>query len=152
MPAEDSIEDIMRKLEEHESRISALEGMPAKKTKAEDKKLSAKEFLLTKKPTDDVQRTLVIGYYLELFDLMDSFSIRDLADGFRSAKERLPSNINDKVNSNIDKDYMMEAKEKKGKFKFTEGQLHKVVICQWCDRKVRHTQFRCQILNQFQPK
>lgn len=116
---EDSLENIMRKLEEHESRISALEGMPAKRTQVEGKKLSVKEFLLTKKPTDDVQRTLVIGYYLEHFELMDSFNIKDLADGFRLAKEPLPTNINDKVNLNIkgEKGYMMEAKEKKDKFK-----------------------------------
>lgn len=117
MSAENSIENIMRKLEEHESRISALEGAPAKKTQVEGKKLSVKEFLLTKKPTDDVRRTLVIGYYLEHFESMDSFNIRDLADGFRSAKEPPPLNINDKVNSNIDKEYMMKAKEKKDKLK-----------------------------------
>ena len=117
MSAEDSIENIMRKLEEHESRISALESTPAKKMQAEGKKLSVKEFLLTKKPTDDVQRTLAIGYYLEYFESMDRFNVRDLADGFRSAKEPLPTNINDKVNLNIRKGHMMEAKEKKDKSK-----------------------------------
>lgn len=117
MSSEDRLENIMKKLEEHESRISVLEGVPAKKMQAEGKKLSVKEFLLTKKPTNDVQRTLVIGYYLEHYELMDSFNIKDLADGFRSAKEPLPANINDTVNSNIGKGYMMEAKEKKDKVK-----------------------------------
>jgi len=117
MSVEDVMKDITRKLEEHESRISALEGAPAKKMPVEGKKLSVKEFLLTKKPVDDVQRTLVIGYYLEHFELMDRFNARDVADGFRAAKEPLPTNINDKVNSNIGKGYMMEAKEKKDKFK-----------------------------------
>ena len=107
----------MKKLDDHERRISALEGTPAKKMQAEGKKLSVKEFLLTKKPTDDVQRTLAIGYYLEHFELMNSFNARDLAGGFRSAKEPLPTNVNDKVNLNIGKGYMMEAKEKKDKFK-----------------------------------
>ena len=117
MPGEDMIKDIMAKLEDHEKRISALEGAPAKKMQAEGKKLSVKEFLLTKKPTDDVQRTLAIGYYLEYFESMDRFNIRDLADGFRSAKEPPPTNINAKVDLNIGKGYMMEAKEKKDKFK-----------------------------------
>jgi len=101
--SDDSINIIMKKLAELESRISALEGRTAKKTAAEGKKLSVKEFLLTKKPTDGVQRTLVIGYYLEHLESMDSFNIRDLADGFRWAKERPPTNINDKVNLNIGK-------------------------------------------------
>ena len=117
MSGEDIIKDIMGKLDDHESRISALEGMPAKKTQGEGKKLSIKEFILTKKPVDDVQKTLVIGYYLEHFESMDRFNARDLADGFRSAKEPPPTNINDKVNLNIGKGYMMEAKEKKDKFK-----------------------------------
>jgi len=117
MSVEDVIKDIMTKLEEHENRISALEGAPAKKTQVEGKKLSVKEFLLTKKPTDDVQRTLVIGYYLEHFESMESYNVRDLANGFRSAKEPPPLNINDKVNMNIRKGHMMEAKEKKDKSK-----------------------------------
>ena len=117
MSAEDNLENIKGKLEEHESRISALEGMRTKKTDREVKKLSVKEFLLTKKPTDDVQRTLAIGYYLEHLERMDKFNTKDLAEGFRSAKEPPPTNINDKVNLNIRKGYVMEAKEKKDKFK-----------------------------------
>ena len=131
MSAEDMIKDIMTKLEDHESRISALEGAPGKKTLVEGKKLSIKEFLLTKKPANDVQKTLVIGYYLEHFEGMNEFNVKDLAEGFRSAKEPAPANINDKVNSNIQKGYMMEEKEKKDKLtawvltnsgeKFVEG-------------------------------
>jgi hypothetical protein len=111
------MKDIMKQLEDHERRISALEGAPAPKMRKEGKKLSVKEFLLTKKSTDNVQRTLAIGYYLEHFESMDRFNVRDLADGFRSAKEPLPTNINDKVNMNIRKGYMMETKEKKDKSK-----------------------------------
>jgi hypothetical protein len=113
MSGEDIIKDIMGKLDDHEGRISALEGMPAKKTQGEGKKLSIKEFILTKKPVDDVQKTLVVGYYLEHYEGMDGFSAKDLAEGFRSAKEPLPTNINDKVNRNIQSGRMMDAKEKK---------------------------------------
>ena len=115
MSVEDMIKDIMTKLEDHESRISALEGAPGKKTLVAGKKLSIKEFLLTKKPANDVQKTLVIGYYLEHFEGMNEFNVKDLAEGFRSAKEPAPANINDKVNSNIQKGCMMEEKEKKDK-------------------------------------
>jgi hypothetical protein len=114
--SDEKIDEIMKKLAELESRLSTLEGRTDKRT-AEDKKLSVKEFLLTKKPTDNVQRTLAIGYYLEHFESMDRFNVRDLTDGFRSAKEPPPININDKVNMNIRKGYMMETKEKKDKSK-----------------------------------
>lgn len=72
---------------------------------------------MTKKPSDDVQKTMVIGYYLEHFEGMDKFNIKDLAEWFRLAKEPPPTNINDKVNLNIQRGRMMESKEKKGKFK-----------------------------------
>lgn len=109
----EEIADIIKKLEDHERRISALEGMP-QKTISEGKKLSVKEFIIEKKPIDDVQKTLVIGYYLEHFENMDRFNVRDLTEGFRLAREPVPANINDKVNLNIERrGRMMPAKEKK---------------------------------------
>ncbi|MGD9116734.1 MAG: hypothetical protein PVJ61_06110 [Dehalococcoidia bacterium] len=115
MSGED-ISEIMRVLKDLERRISVLEGMP-EKSKSEGKKLSVKEFLLTKNPADDVQRTLVIGYYLENFEGVEAFNVKDLTEGFRLARERVPLNMNDKVNLNIAKGYLMPAKEKKDKFK-----------------------------------
>ena len=44
---------------------------------------------------------------------MPSFNATDIETIFRSAKERLPSNINDLVNSNVKTAFMDEAKEKK---------------------------------------
>lgn len=115
--SEDILSEVLKKLEAHESRLSALEGTLIKKTEVQAKKLSIKEFLLAKKPADDVQRTLVIGYYLEHFESIDCFNIKDLAEGFRSAKEPPPANINDKVNLNIRKGLIMDAREKKDKTK-----------------------------------
>lgn len=115
--SDDNLKDITAKLEELERRIATLEGIADKSVQVQAKKLSVKEFLLAKKPNDDVQKTLVIGRYLEQYELMTSFNTRDLAEGFRSAKEPLPSNINDRVNANITKGFMMETKEKKDKLK-----------------------------------
>lgn len=112
----EEIADIKNKLEEHERRISALEGMPQKAI-SEGKKLSIKEFILEKKPSGDVQKTLVIGYFLEHFEGMDKFNVKDLTEGFRLAREPLPANINDKVNLNRSKGHMMAAKEKKDNLK-----------------------------------
>lgn len=116
MLGEDTLKEMMTKLEDHERRITLLEGIPGK-IKSEGKKLSVKEFILEKKPSDYVQKTLVIGYHLEHFEGMDKFNVRDLTEGFRSAREQLPKNINDTVNLNIAKGHLMEAKEKKDKFK-----------------------------------
>ena len=115
MQDEELLNKLMKQLDNHEKRLTALEGAPL--SQVGSKKLSIKEFLLDKKPNDDVQRTLAIGYYLEHNESMDSFNARDLADGFRAAKEPPPTNINDKVNMNIHNGHMMEAKEQKDKLK-----------------------------------
>jgi len=110
------INEVTKMLEDHERRISLLEGRPDKTERA-SKKMSIKEFVLKKNPVDDMQRTLLIGYYLEHFGGMDRFNVKDLSEGFRLAKEPLPTNINDKVNKNIEKARIMEAGEKKDKLK-----------------------------------
>lgn len=111
----EEIADIMKKLEEHERRISKLEGMPEKKSAGEEKKLSVKEFILAKKPRNAVQKALVIGYYLEYLSGQESFNVKDLVEGFRLAKEPSIKNMNDTVNMNIKNGHMMLAREKKDK-------------------------------------
>ena len=44
---------------------------------------------------------------------MRSFNVEDLAHYFQLAKEPTPENLNDKINMNIKKGHVMEAKEKK---------------------------------------
>jgi len=116
MPLNEEIIEIKKRLEEHERRISKLEGLPQGKS-AVAKKSSVKEFILSKKVKDEVQKTLAIGYYLENYEGLTSFNVKDLEGGFRKAKEQIPGNINDKVNLNIAKGHMMDAKEKKDKLK-----------------------------------
>lgn len=116
IPDEEIIE-IKKKLEEHEKRITKLESLSQTKPETIEKKLSVKEFILSKKPKNDVQRTLTIGYYLERYENFSSFNVRDLEESFRAAKEKVPSNVGDKVQLNIKKGHMMEAKEKKDNLK-----------------------------------
>lgn len=60
---------------------------------AATKKLSMKEFLLERPPTTDIQRTLAVGYFLETYAGMASFTKTELEKGYRDAKEPTPSNI-----------------------------------------------------------
>ena len=80
---------------------------------ARTRKQSAKEFLLTKSPKSEVQKVLALGYFLEHQEGVEFFNVSDLEATFRSAKEKLPKNLNDAVNKNIARGFMMEAKEKK---------------------------------------
>ena len=113
MTVEDTLEAIKKQLENHEKRICSLEAQPPKKEISTGKKLSVKEFIISKKPKTDVDKTLVIGYYLEINDDCSPFNAKDVEGGFRNAKETPPKNINDAINKNIRKGFMMEAKEKK---------------------------------------
>ena len=109
----DTIAEVKKVLEEHEKRISQLEGLSKTKPETVTTKPSIKDFIRSKKPEDDLQKTLAIGYYLEKFERFSSFNVKDLDKGFRDAKQPVPQNINDKVNKNVEKDYIMEAEEKK---------------------------------------
>lgn len=113
MSNEEIVEVIRKQLEDHEKRISELEALLQSKPEPVMKKLSIREFLISKKPGNDVQKTLTIGYYLEKHEDLSSFNVRDLEDGFRSAREPVPENISDKVNKNIRKGHLMEAEQKK---------------------------------------
>ena len=82
-----------------------------------EKAVSLKEFILQKTPHNDVQKTLIVCYYVEKFGKLTSFNIRDIENAFRSAKEPVPDNINYKIIKNIEKGYVMEAAEKRDNIK-----------------------------------
>jgi hypothetical protein len=113
MEASKEIAEIEKRIQDHEKRISELEKLLQAKPNSINKKISIKEFLLTKNATDDQRRTLTIGYFLEKYGGTTSFNTSDINKGFRDAKIKPPQNINDKVNKNIAKGYMMEAVEEK---------------------------------------
>lgn len=117
MSVEDTLETIKKQLEDHEKRIAKLEVQPQTKEEPSTKKLSIKEFILSKKPKNEVQKTLVIGYYLEKRQGFSSFNSKDLEEGFMSAREPVPKNINLAVIGNVSKGHMMEDKERKEKMK-----------------------------------
>ncbi len=104
-------------LRDHEARISALEkrfenpGLVAQA--AREKKQSTKEFLLSKNISADTQKVLALGYYLERAEGLSSFNVPDLEAAFRAAREKLPKNLNDGVNKNVARGFIMEAAEKK---------------------------------------
>jgi len=77
------------------------------------KKLSIKEFILQKKPKSDVEKVLVMGYYLEKQDHLECFNVDDLRTAYVKAKEPIPDNINDKINLNIKKGLITEYPERK---------------------------------------
>lgn len=109
--------DLDQVLRDHEMRISALEkrfeGAGPVAQAARSKKQSAKEFLLSKSINADTQKVLALAYYLERAEGLSPFNVPDLETVFRAAREKLPKNMNDAVNKNVARGFIMEAAEKK---------------------------------------
>jgi hypothetical protein len=108
-----TLEGLQRKLQDHEERLTRLERLSQAEPQKIAKATSIREFLLEKQPGSDVEKTFVIGYFLERHRGFSSFNTRDLGEGFREAKENVPANVNLAVIGNVQKGYFMEAKEKK---------------------------------------
>jgi hypothetical protein len=113
------VEELKEKVEEHEKRIRKLEALFEDKEVDSKKKESIKEFIISKNPKNDVQKTLAIGYYIEKYGDTSDFNANDILKGFKDAKEKAPSRkkIYDKIASNINKGHMMVSDENKGKSK-----------------------------------
>ena len=109
--------EIREKLKDHEERITKLEKLLEKRPEEVKRKLSIREFMLSKSPKTEKQKTLAIAYYLEKCDNLTSFNAKDLEGGFRRAKEKIPRNVNYEVIKNIQKGHVMEAEDKKDKRK-----------------------------------
>ena len=107
------LSEMKKKLMEHEERITKLEKLLHTRPQVAKKKLSIREFMLSKNPKSEMERTMAISYYLEKYGNLASFNAKDLERGFRKAKEKIPGNINYEVIRCIQKGHMMETEEKK---------------------------------------
>jgi hypothetical protein len=108
-------ESMDAKIRDLETRVAAIEKRLAggEQTVAIGKRQSAKEFLLSKSTSTETQKVLVLAYFLEKNEGLASLNVQDLEAAFRSAREKLPKNMNDAVNKNVARGLLMEAREKK---------------------------------------
>jgi hypothetical protein len=103
----------LQQLEERVERLENLIGGAGREAVAKERKLSAKEFMLSKKLKSETQKVLALAYFLEREEGMTPFNVSDLEVAFRSAREKLPKNMNDAVNKNIARGFLMGTNEKK---------------------------------------
>ena len=109
--------DFQAKLNDLEARVSTLESrlnqQVASVTGTPNKKVAPKEFLLRYVKSSVIDKTLLLSYYFEYVQGDDEFNVDDIVSLFRAAKEKQPANINDIINKNIKKGFMMESINKK---------------------------------------
>ena len=68
---------------------------------------------MTKALKSNIQKVAALAYFIEHVEGSTSFNTADLETAFRAAKEKLPANMNDAVNKNIAKGFIMEAEDRK---------------------------------------
>lgn len=109
--------DIQAQVQELEKRVAALEEQLADRTQPErvkpTKVLAPKEILLKHSGLKGHQKTLLLAYYYEHDLGNSSFNVDNIVELFRLAKEKAPTNVNDMINKNIAKGFMMEDSAKK---------------------------------------
>src|SRR3989344_5728458 len=108
---ENNFQDILARLDKLE-RVS-VQNPPQNVSK----QMSIKEFLISKAPEGDVEKTLVLAYYLEKITGLMNFNTTDIETSFRNAKESVPGNVADKIQKNIARGFFMSFAEKKGSHK-----------------------------------
>lgn len=89
------LEELKRIIEDHEARIKKLEGIdisPQVKTKQK----SLREFVNEHKNESDVDKTMLILFFKEKFMGIEGITSRDVTEGFREIREKVPGNIADK--------------------------------------------------------
>lgn len=113
----DEIFSLIKKIENRVSKLEAFGKPSSDEDASANKKLSLKEFIIDRAPSNAVQTTLTIAYYLEKFEGASPFNGSDLDRAFRMAREPVPKNINDKANMCVKNGFFMEDKSKKDNLK-----------------------------------
>ncbi len=108
-----NFDEIKKIIEQHEKRIADLESQLRAKPAEVKRELSIKDFVFQKQPQGDVEKTLVIGYFLENYRNISPLTVAEIESGFLEAKEPVPGNATDKVGKNVGKGLMMKIKQQK---------------------------------------
>ena len=79
-----TLEEMAQKLDSMEGRLTALEGRGSSSSApAQAKRLSHKEFLLTKNVGSEIQRVTALAFYLERQEGISTFNVTDLEGAFK---------------------------------------------------------------------
>jgi hypothetical protein len=107
-------DDMAERLAQLEARISSIEKQLAGHADGiPQKPLAVAELVRTTKVQTDVDKALVIGYSMEKYAGLPNFTVSELVEQFRAAREPPPSNANQTVSNNVHLGLMMAWPEKR---------------------------------------
>jgi hypothetical protein len=90
---------------------------PNKSAEAEMPTESIREFLNSKKFSNDTDAVIGIAYYLEMRCNMEDFSSKDIEEYMRKAKYTIPKNISQSISYNVTKGNLQESVNTSKKYK-----------------------------------
>lgn len=111
MDGSDNVAARLARIEERLDRLEAVAGSSDASVELSHntKPVSIKEYLIDKNPQTANDRALTMGYFLENISGQEQFNVEDIKGCFRMAKIPAPKNVNDIINKNIAKGFMMES-------------------------------------------
>lgn len=98
----EEIEDIKKRIERLEEAVFKAG------VRMETKQKSPREFINSIKARGDVEKTLLICYFLEIMRGVRPFSKLEIEEAFREAKIPPPGKLSDKIYQNARKAFLME--------------------------------------------
>ncbi len=101
-------EDLTTRIAALERRVSALEATPVASTPSRGHAPTPREFLLSKGPKSQNDKTLAAGYYLEMIQGKATFNLDHLEAFYEAAKEARPKNRRDAAFQNVKRGYFRE--------------------------------------------
>ena len=116
---EKKIEEFLNKPPTNIGGTTASASIPhASAPELKGKLLSAAQFFKKCNPKTDNDRVLTAGFYLEQVKNLPNFTAAEVRDQIREAKRQAPRNVNDAVNQNIKKGFLMSAGDRDNKIAF----------------------------------
>jgi hypothetical protein len=111
MAGSDNVDARLTRIEERLDQLEAATSGNGTSVQASQKTkpVSIKEYLIDKNPQTANDRALTMGYFLESVSGQEQFNVEDIKACFRMAKIPAPKNVNDIINKNIAKGFMMES-------------------------------------------
>lgn len=98
---------LRQEVEELKGRVAALESKieedPGTITRSMDLSTFVQEF----DPRNHPERATAIAYYLEAYEGEDTFTVKDIRDGYERCRFNPPANMSDVVGSTEDKGWVM---------------------------------------------
>ncbi len=106
----DELAKLKDKVKDLGARVVKLEGLFLNAPPSVVKPESIREFVLRKGPKSAVGRAAVIGYFISEIEGRGSFDLKDIKEGFRLAKEKIPGNPSEAIRQNEKHGYFTETK------------------------------------------